>query len=157
MGHIDRRQLLIGGTAGALGIAAAAMVPTTALADDGEGLVGTWDVQITDTSRAMPAVEGATTFAPGGGLVTMDSGNPSTGIGSWSGGDEGGAFKARFMQFAFNPDGSTAGKVIVTIPNGKKAGNTISGNFTYVIFTLKGAVIFPNGAGTFTGTRFTAA
>lgn len=157
MGHIDRRQLLIGGTAGALGIAAAALGSTTALADEGKGLVGTWDVWITDKSRGGPAVEGATTFAPGGGIVTMDSGNASTGIGSWTGGDEGGGFKGRFMQFAFNPDGSTAGKVIVTIPDGKRSGNTIRGSFTYVIYALNGTPIFSNGHGTFTGTRFAAA
>jgi hypothetical protein len=87
----------------------------------------------------------------------MDAGNASTGIGSWSGGEEGGTFKARFMQFAFNPNGTTAGKVIVTIPDGKRSGNTISGSFTYVIYALNGTVLFPDGAGTFTGVRFAAA
>lgn len=90
MGHVDRRQLLIGGTAGALGIAAAALGPTTALADEGEGLVGTWDVQITDaTAQGGPSTfEGATTFNPGGGVINMDSGSPATGLGNWSGGGE---------------------------------------------------------------------
>lgn len=157
MGQIDRRQLLIGGTAGAIGVAAAALGPTTALADEGEGLVGTWDIQITDaTAQGGPTtIEGATTFVPGGGLVTMDSGNQSTGLGSWSTVDEHG-FKARFMQFAFNPDGSVAGKVVVTV-KGKRSGRSISGTFTYKIYALNGTVIFPAGQGTFTGTRFAAA
>jgi hypothetical protein len=160
MGHIDRRQLLIGGTAGAIGIAAAALGPTTALADEGKGLVGTWDVQITDaTAQGGPSTfEGATTFNPGGGVINMDSSSPATGLGSWSG-DEKGAFKARFMQFgfsSFNPsDGSTV-KLVVTI-QGKRSGNAISGTFTYKVYALNGAVLFPNGMGTFTGTRFAAA
>lgn len=63
------------------------------------------------------------------------------------------------MQFgfsSFNPsDGSTV-KLVVTIL-GKRSGKTISGTFTYVVYALNGAVIFPNGMGTFTGTRFAAA
>jgi hypothetical protein len=162
MDSIDRRRLLIGGAAGALGIAAAALGPITALADQGEGggPVGTWDLQITDaTAQGGPSTfEGATTFNPGGGVINMDSGSPATGLGSWSGGEKG-AFKARFMQFgfsSFNPsDGSTV-KLVVTI-KGKRSGNAISGTFTYVVYALNGTVIFPNGAGTFTGTRFAAA
>ena len=159
MGHLDRRQLLIGGTAGVLGIAAAAMGPTTAFADEGEGIVGTWDLQITDASApgGPTTFEGATTFNPGGGVVNVDSQSPSTGLGSWSEGDDG-SFKARFMQFGFNsfnvPDPTTV-KLVVTI-NGKKSGNAISGSFTYKVYTLNGAVVFPNGMGTFTGTRFAA-
>ena len=159
MSQIGRRQLLIGGTAGALGIAAVALGPATAaLADDGDGLVGTWDVQITDlTASGGPATfEGATTFAPGGGVVSMDAASPSTGLGSWSAGEKGGSFKARFMQFAFNPNGSPGGKVVVTIV-GKLTGHTIKGTFTYVVFASNGIVFFPRGKGTFTGTRFAAA
>ena len=160
MGNLDRRQLLIGGTAGVLGIAAAAMAPTAALADDGEGMVGTWDLQITDASAQGGPVtfEGATTFNPGGGVVNVDSQSPSTGLGSWSEEDEG-SFKARFVQFGFgslNPGDPNTVKLVVTI-KGKRSGNAISGTFTYKVYTLNGVVVFPNGMGTFTGTRFAPA
>jgi hypothetical protein len=155
MAQIDRRRLLIGGTAGALGIAAAALAPTTALADEGEGLLGTWDLRITDaTAQGGPATfEGAATFAPGGGFAAMDSNSPSTGLGSWAGGDDG-AFKARFMQFGFDPQGTI--KAVVSV-KGKRSGKAMSGTFTYKIYALNGTLIFPNGKGTFTGTRFAAA
>lgn len=140
-----------------LGIAAAALGPTSALADDeGGGLVGTWDVQITDaTAPGGPTtIEGATTFAPGGALVTMDSNGPSTGLGSWAGAEHG-AFKARFMQFSFDPVHGTA-KVVVTV-KGRRSGKAISGTFTYKVYDLHGHVLFGDGKGTFTGTRFAAA
>jgi hypothetical protein len=154
MAQIDRRRLLIGGTAGALGLAAAALGPTTAVADDGEDLLGTWDVQITDASTpgGPSTFEGAVTFNKGGGFAAMDSNGPSTGLGSWKD-DEDGAFKARFMQFGFDPQGTV--KLVVAI-KGKLSGGTISGTFTYKVYTLTGTVLFPDGKGTFTGSRFAA-
>jgi hypothetical protein len=153
--RFNRRQLLIGATAGAVGIGAAALSPMTALAADGSGLVGTWDVQITDlTAPGGPTtVEGATTFAPGGGLVNMDSGQPSTGLGSWAMDDKR-EFGARFMQFGFSPQGTS--KVIVTI-HGRLSENSIRGTFTYKVYDLKGHLIFGAGKGTFTGKRFHSA
>jgi hypothetical protein len=156
MDRIDRRRLLIGGTASALGLAAVALGPTTAMADDSEGPVGTWDLQITDATApaGTPSVfEGATTFAPGGGLVSMDANSPSTGLGSWSGGEDG-AFKARFMQFAFDPSGNA--KLVVAI-KGQTSAKTISGTFTYKVYAPNGTLLFGDGHGTFAGTKFASA
>lgn len=152
---LNRRQLLLGATAGALGIGAAALAPMTAMAAESSGLVGTWDVQITDltTPNGPTTFEGATTFAPGGGLVTMASDQPSTGLGSWAQ-KGGGAFRARFMQFGFGPPGPS--KVVISI-KGTLSEDSISGTFTYKVYDLQGNVIFGNGKGTFTGKRFSAA
>jgi hypothetical protein len=150
---VNRRQLLIGASAGALGIGAAALSPMTALAAE-RSLVGTWDVWITDTSGPEPTTfEGATTFAPGGGVVTMDSNGPSTGIGSWAK-KGGGAFAGRFMQFGFSPQGTS--KVLVSIKGNLSEHDTISGTFTFKVYDLKGQLLFDGGKGSFTGTRFSA-
>jgi hypothetical protein len=152
---VNRRQLLKGATLGALGIGAAALSPMTALAAESSSLVGTWDVQITDlTAPAGPTtIEGATTFAPGGGVVTMDSGQASTGIGSWT--KEGSAFSTRFMQFGFGPPGPS--KVVVSVTGKLSEDDSISGTFTYKVYDLQGTLIFGTGNGTFAGTRFSAA
>ena len=153
---VNRRQLLVGATAGALGIGAAALSPITALAHESEGLVGTWDVLITDNSNpaAPTTVEGATTFAPGGGLVTMDSNQASTGIGSWAEKDNG-AFVARFMQFGFDPQGKS--KVVVSVKGKLSEEDSLSGSFTFNVYDLQGGLIFGPGSGTFTAKRFSAA
>jgi hypothetical protein len=152
---VNRRQVLMGATVGALGIGAAALSPMTALAAESSGLVGTWDVQITDLSApgGPTTVEGATTFAPGGGLVTMDSGQSSTGIGSWA--KKGRAFSARFMQFGFGPPGPS--KVVVGVKGKLSEEDSISGTFTYKVYDLQGNLIFGAGNGTFIGKRFSAA
>lgn len=151
---LNRRQLLVGATAGALGVGAAALSPMTVLAKESSGLVGTWDVQITDQTGpgAPTTIEGATTFAPGGGLVTMDSGTPSTGIGSWT--KKGRAFSGRFMQFGFGPPGPS--KVIVSVKGTLSEEDTISGTFTFKVYDLQGHQFPVDGKGTFTGTRFSA-
>lgn len=150
---LNRRQILMGATAGAVGIGAAALSPITGLAAE-RSLVGTWDVQITDTSGPEPATfEGATTFAAGGGVVTMDSNGPSTGIGSWAK-KGGGAFVGRFMQFGFSPQGTS--KVVVSIKGNLSEHDTISGTFTFKVYDLTGQLLFDGGKGTFTGTRFSA-
>ena len=153
---LNRRQLLVGATAGALGLGAAALSPITALAVDSEGLVGSWDVQITDLSaQGGPATfEGVTTFAPGGGVVTMDSNGPSTGLGSWAKKD-GRAFDARFIQFGFSPQGTS--RVVVSIKGRLSEEGAISGTFTYKVYDLQGHLLFGAGKGTFTGKRFSAA
>jgi len=151
---LNRRQILIGAAAGAVGIGAAALSPITALAAE-RSVVGTWDVQITDTSGPEPATfEGATTFAPGGGVVTMDSNSPSTGVGSWAKKGERGAFVGRFMQFGFSPEGTS--KVLVSIKGNLSEHDTISGTFTFKVYDLKGQLLFDGGKGMFTGTRFSA-
>jgi hypothetical protein len=152
---LNRRQLLIGASAGALGIGAAALSPMTALAAGSSGIVGTWDVQITDlTAMGGPTTfEGATTFAPGGVVVTMDSNSPSTGIGSWAN-TGGSTFRARFMQFGFSPQGTS--KAVVS-PRGRLTEEgTIRGTFTYKVYDQLGNLLFGAGKGTFTGKRFAA-
>lgn len=150
---LNRRQLLIGASAGAVGIGAVALSPITALAAGSSGIVGTWDVRVTDTSGPAPVTfEGATTFAPGGGVVTMDSNSPSTGVGSWaSTGD--GTFRGRFMQFGFSPQGTS--KVIVSI-RGRLSEESIRGTFTFKAYDLQGHLLFSGGKGTFVGKRFAA-
>jgi hypothetical protein len=153
---LNRRQVLIGATAGALGIGAAALSPITVLAADSSSLVGTWDVLITDeTGPGEPTtVEGATTFAPGGGVVTMDSSQASTGIGSWAK-KSGRAFSARFMQFGFGPPGPS--KVIVSVKGTLSEQDSISGTFTFKVYDLQGNQFPVDGKGKFAGTRFSAA
>jgi hypothetical protein len=153
---INRRQVLMGATAGALGIGAAALSPITVLAADSSSLVGTWDVLITDETGpgAPTTIEGATTFAPGGGVVTMDSAQPSTGIGSWAKKNRR-AFTARFMQFGFGPPGPS--KVIVSVKGTVSEHDSISGTFTFKVYDLLGNQFPVDGKGKFTGTRFNAA
>ena len=150
---LNRRQLLIGASAGALGIGAAALSPMTALAAGSSGgLVGTWDIRITDRSGPTPVTfEGATTFAPGGGVVTMDSSQPTTGVGSWVMAGES-EFDARFMQFNFSPPATS--KAVVSI-HGRLEGNSIQGTFRLRVYDLQGHLLF-SGHGTFTGKRFAA-
>lgn len=152
---LNRRQVLMGATAGALGIGAAALSPMTAMAADSSSLVGTWDVWITDqTGPGEPTTfEGATTFAPGGGVVTMDSNGPSTGIGSWAK-KSGRSFTGRFMQFGFSPQGTS--KVLVSIKGTLSEHDSISGTFTFKVYDLQGNQFPVEGKGIFTGTRFSA-
>jgi len=152
---LNRRQLLIGASAGAVGIGAAALSPMTALAAEGSSILGTWDVEITDltTPNGPSTFEGATTFAPGGGLATMASDQPTTGLGTWAK-SAGNAFRARFMQFGFDPHGTS--KVIVSIKGTQSENDSISGTFTYKVYDLQGNVLFGDGKGTFSGKRFSA-
>ena len=149
---LNRRQLLIGASAGAVGIGAVALSPITTLAAGSSGIVGTWDVMITDLSGPAPVTfEGVTTFAPGGGVVTMNSNSPSTGIGSWAG-SGGGTFRARFMEFGFSPQGSS--KAVVSV-KGRQSEDTIRGTFTLNVYDLSGHLLL-SGKGTFVGKRFAA-
>lgn len=123
------------------------------MAGDSSGLVGTWDVRITDLSGPTPMTfEGATTFAPGGGVVTMDSNSPSTGIGSWAM-DDTSEFDARFIQFSFSPPATS--KAVITI-HGRLTANSITGTFTFKVYDLQGHLLFGGGKGKFTGKRFAA-
>src|ERR1700694_860339 len=149
---LNRRQLLIGASAGAVGIGAVALSPITALAAGSSGIVGTGDVMITDMSGPAPVTfEGVTTFAPGGGVVTMNSNSPSTGIGSWASTGEG-RFRARFMEFGFSPQGSS--KAVVSV-KGRQSEDTIRGTFTLNVYDLSGHLLL-SGKGTFVGKRFAA-
>jgi hypothetical protein len=151
---LNRRQLLIGASAGAVGIGAVALSPITALAAGSSGIVGTWDVRITDMSGPAPVTfEGVTTFAPGGGVVTMNSNSPSTGIGSWA--NTGGAtFHARFMEFGFSPQGGS--KAVVSVKGRQSDEGTIRGTFTLNVYDLMGHLLLSGGKGTFVGKRFAA-
>jgi hypothetical protein len=140
----DRRQMLMGIGAGAVGASAAALAPATALADneDTGGLLGGWDITITGTQPPSPPREAVLMFAAGGGFVVLDSTNPpTTGVGGWT---KQGNNGFRFKFLAFDP---TAGRVVVQ-GSGTVHQGTISGPFTFVV----GNNVF-SGSGTFSGTK----
>ena len=149
--QLSRRQMLIGVGTGAIGAGAlAALAPAAALAnEDGGGLIGAWDLSITQTSpTASPTIEGVAVFSPGGSLVTTDAGSPTAGLGTWTMKEHGG-FALKFLTWDFsNP--SAVAKVVVKA-TGTLAHDTISGPFTFDVFV--GGTKVASGAGSVTGTR----
>jgi hypothetical protein len=148
LAKLDRRQMLMGIGAGAVGASAAALAPATALAgdDDTSGLLGGWDITITETSPPSPPPpprEAVLMFAAGGGLVTVDSNPQTSGAGSWTKhGDNG--FRFKFIVF----DPTHNGIRVVVQGSGTVHQGTISGPFNFVVGNN-----FLSGSGTFSGTK----
>jgi hypothetical protein len=152
---LDRRQVLRGvGLAALGGGAAAALAPTSALADnDGDGgLVGSWNLTIVDLSGALPIPnEGVGVYAPGGGFTTAYGGIPFVGLGAWAQ-RGGGKFGLTFLNFLFdfNPVKFTGTAKIRA--EGTVHRDTQSGTYKFDVVDPSGANVF-SGHGTFSGKR----
>jgi hypothetical protein len=157
--RIGRRELIMGGGAGAVALAAVTLPATTAFADDdhrqGGGLQGAWAITRHDDSDPTTAITGVVTYATGGAFAEMDTNPPSpVGLGSWSkSGDH--RFAVTFWSVAL--DGNTfQGTVKVTV-NGTWHGDAITGTYTFSVLDPSGnGTVLVSGTGSFTGTRIIA-
>jgi hypothetical protein len=114
-------------------------------------LLGAWQLMSVDETFEKPLyAEVVQVFTPGGGLVSVSPGAPSTTIGTWRLG-EGGALSVRWFEFDFDQNVKYAyrleGAVTATVRDGK-----ISGTFTYDQDDAEGKFMF-SGHGTIEGTR----
>ena len=157
--RIGRRELIMGGGAGAVALAAVTLPASSAFADDdhgrGGGLQGAWLITRHDDSDPTTAITGVVTYASGGAFAEMDTNPPSpVGLGSWSkSGDHG--FAVTFWSVAL--DGTTfQGTVKVTV-KGTWHGDAITGTYTFSVLDPSGsATVIFSGTGSFTGTRIVA-
>lgn len=158
--YINRRQLLVGAGAGAIGAAAAlSSEPIRALASEGEENVeGSWyvKVHITSPDSAKSTFDTLYAFAKGGVFTRVDGRNNGPGVGTWKRAAGGGiVFNA--MTFNFNPGvpslATRSGGVLGDFAAHVDAGGKLVGTFT-----AHGILGFSNfqRAGTFTGTRIKA-
>jgi hypothetical protein len=157
--RIGRRELIMGGGAGAVALAAVTLPATAAFAEDdhgrGGGLQGGWRITRHDDSDPTTSITGVVTFAGGGAFAEMDTNPPSpVGLGSWSkSGDH--RFAVTFWSVAL--DGTTfQGSVKVTI-DGTWNGDAISGTYAFSVLDPAGSgTVLVSGTGGFTGTRIVA-
>jgi hypothetical protein len=156
--RIGRRELIMGGGAGAVALAAVTLPATTAFADDdhrqGGGLQGAWLITRHD-SNPTTTITGVVTFATGGAFAELDINPPSpVGLGSWSkSGDH--RFVVTFWSVAL--DGNNfQGTVKVTV-DGSWKGDTITGTYAFSVLDPSGnGTVLVSGTGSFTGTRIVA-
>lgn len=148
-------------------VAAFGQVWVSAQAENGRGLVGSWDVTVTPRDCATgntlpfpPSFSGMQTYNLGGTMIESDPVNvgssPTTHIGgqgvwSHSGGRE---YTLAFRVAEFNPDGSYAGKSVIrdVILLGRD-GNTYTSAGSVEIYNAAGILVF-TGCATTAATRF---
>ena len=159
--RINRRQLLVGAGAGAVGAAAAlGAAPLTALAaeDDGGGdLLGSWHVSVQVTSPSPASFDVLYAFARGGVFTRIDGRSNAPSVGTWKAAENGGIvfsaisfnFNAGVMPSPASRDGAILGNFAAHVA----ADGTLQGTFTAQ--GLLGLTGFSR-AGTFTGTRIEA-
>jgi hypothetical protein len=91
---INRRQLLVGAGAGALGTAAAlGAAPLGALAsevEEGGGVEGSWYVSVTVTSPSPASFDTTYAFANGGVFTRIDGRTNAPALGTWKRAEGGG-------------------------------------------------------------------
>jgi hypothetical protein len=157
--RIGRRELIMGGGAGAVALAAVTLPATAAFADDdhrqGGGLQGAWLITRHDDSAPNTAITSVVTFATGGAFAEMDINPPSpVGLGSWSkSGDH--RFAVTFWSVALDVN-TFQGSVKVTV-DGSWKGDTITGTYTFSVLDPSGnGTVLVSGTGSFTGTRIIA-
>jgi len=114
-------------------------------------LLGTWHLASVDETFEKPfRAEVLQAFLPGGSLIAISPGAPSTTIGAWRL-DEGGAISTRWFEFDFDQNVKFAyrleGSVSATLSDG-----TIRGTFTYDQTDPDGKFMF-TGHGTIVGKR----
>ena len=162
-----KKQILkaIGGVSLAiLVLAVFAQVRVSAQVQNGNGLVGSWDVTVTIRSCQNPDIEffsfpAMITYNQGGTMQESDLGSPFLvrllGHGVWSH-QNGRQYSAAFRWLNFNPDRTFAGTGVVrsTISLGR-GGDTFTSTDTSVVLDANGNVIpGSEGCATQTATRF---
>jgi hypothetical protein len=127
----------------------------------GNGLVGTWLVQVTvrncATGVPLASFPSLLTYAEGGTLISSTSSvrpalsYPGQGVWEYVGGQQ---YTGSYMFFRFNPDGTFAGtqKIVQEIDYDRHA-DQLSITATFEVFDVGGNVI-GTGCVTATGTRF---
>jgi hypothetical protein len=114
-------------------------------------LLGTWHLASVDETFEKPFhAEVLQVFMPGGSLIAISPGAPSTTVGGWRL-DEGGALSTKWFEFDFDQNVKFAyrleGSVSATVKDG-----TIRGTFSYDQTDPEGKFMF-TGHGTIEGTR----
>jgi hypothetical protein len=158
---INRRQLLVGAGAGALGTAAAlGAAPLSALAaeeEDGRGVEGSWYITVQVTSPSPASFDTTYAFAKGGVFTRIDGRTNAPAVGTWKRA-EGGGIVFTAILFNFNAGvlpspTSRNGAILANFAAHVAANGTLVGTFTaHGILGLTGF----SRAGTFTGTRIEA-
>lgn len=153
---ITRRKAFAaaGVAAGALGASAAltgVRSVQAAAGAVGDAVVGAWDVRVTSGVSGQPPSTSLVAFAPGGSLVTTDSGAPgNVSVGAWE--REGEGFRAVFETFSFDPSGTFVGTAIIR-PKGTVEGDRTHGTYTVDFRPASGPTQHGVDHGTFRGAR----
>jgi len=156
--RINRRELLVGAGAAAVGAAAAlGAAPLTALASEDEergDLLGSWHVNVQVTRPSPASFDVLYAFARGGVFTRVDGRSNAPSVGTWKPAQNGGIvfsaisfnFNAGVMPSPASRDGAILGNFAAHVA----ADRTLVGTFTAEgILGLTGF----SRAGTFTGTR----
>ncbi len=158
---INRRQLLIGAGAGAVGAAAAlGATPLSALASEDEqggDVSGSWHVDVQVTSPSPASFDVLYAFARGGVFTRVDGRTNAPSAGTWKRADGGGivfsAISFNFNAGAMPSPASRNGAILGNFAAHVAADGTLQGTFTAQgILGLTGF----SRAGTFSGTRIEA-
>jgi hypothetical protein len=140
----------LGVVVGVGGVAGADESGRHAAGGHGEGVLGTWLVDVQPTGDE--PFQATLTFSPGGGLIETESTSPGTAQGSWV--DRGGGRLAFTLQrFEFDEEGQPAGHVVVRGELNPVGGGRLSGPFAVDVFDPEGNIIF-SGTGTATARPF---
>jgi hypothetical protein len=151
---INRRQLLIGAGAGAIGTAAAiGGTPAAVFAEgqeEGERIEGSWYITVQVTEPSPAAFDALYGFAKGGAFTRIDGRNNAPALGTWKRTEDGAIV---FSNILFNfvagvRTGYITGKFTAGLADG-----TLTGTFTAEGHGIPG---FLPRRGTFTGTRIVA-
>ena len=154
---INRRQLLVGAGAGAIGTAAAlGGAPLRAIASEGEdhGVEGSWYISVKVTSPSPATFDATYAFARGGAFTRIDGRTNAPAVGTWKRASGGGIVFSNIL-FNFNagalPSPASRNGGIL----GKFAAHVAADGTMVGTFTAEGILGLTNfkRAGTFTGTR----
>ncbi|MFL6467463.1 MAG: hypothetical protein ACJ72Z_05850 [Pyrinomonadaceae bacterium] len=159
-------KVIVGTSVAILVTAAFAQVWVSAQVDNGQGLVGSWDVVVTpricetgDPAPFPPPFAAIQTYNQGGTMLAKNPpvpGDPLTRVGGdgvWSQ-LRGRGYSIAFRVFKFNPDGTSAGKdVIRDVVKLGSDGDTYTSTGTVEIYDPAGNLAF-TGCATTAATRF---
>jgi hypothetical protein len=121
-----------------------------ATGDHGQGVLGTWLVDVRPTGDE--PLQAMLTLSPGGGVIETESTSPGTAQGSWEH-RPGGGVALTFQRFEFDEQGQPAGRIVVRAELNPAGGGELSGPFEVDVFDPQGNVVF-SGTGTATAERF---
>jgi hypothetical protein len=145
----NRRELLSGFGAGAIGGAIAAAAPQAAEAAAPTAR-GTWIITPA-TARGPAPFRAIASFAAGGVMITTGSDEAGTGLGQWSQSGASG-FAFTYLNFHFDSAGKLANTVKVS-GRGRFGGSRLSGRATLSTLRPDGSKRSPDARFRFTGRR----
>jgi hypothetical protein len=159
--RINRRQLLVGAGAGAVGtVGVLAAAPVSALASEGEpgdDIQGSWHVSVEVTTPSAASFDVLYAFARGGVFTRVDGRTNAPSVGTWKRAEDGvivfSAISFNFNAGVMPSPASRNGAILGNFAARVVADGTLQGTFTAQgILGLTGF----NRAGTFTGTKIEA-